>query len=532
MIKLAIVDDESLVRVGFQTIIDWQAFGYELHGVYRNGKEAWEAFCQNGTPDVLLTDIRMPEMDGLELIRHIRQADMDMIILVLSSYEEFEYTRKSIQLGVQDYIPKHLFDPEELIATLSRLTDKKKNAVQEQMQRSHSNALDEEKQRLMTHSRMLPGIIAPAVVMDPVNYPILSEMLKHTSSVRWVTIHSWLVNHSDHASDQSALGFLLQDLMNKTVYAVPLGVDRGSFHGLLFCDEQGQEEILMLTGLVKEWIDTVKQNLAITVVAGLSESRSFQECKMLRNQAEQMFECSFFKGPGLYRFELERDPDPEPIELQLQQWQQQFAILMKQASYTEFKKWLDVVGEELSRLHSPDTAFRLIQWMLKVYLNDRMDNNLLSGIDEVSAVPSPFFSKGHFLTWNDLKNSFLETVEHLEASAGSKPGRHPWLEPVFVYVKEHFADSIRLEEAAKMVNLNIHYFSHRFSQEMGMTFLEYVTQIRIRKSMQLIREFQLSAEEVASRVGYPNSNYFVKVFKKVTGMTVSEFKSSQVSKLN
>lgn len=144
MIKLSIVDDESLVRVGFQTIIDWQAAGYELFGVYRNGKEAWDAFCQEGYPDVLLTDIRMPEMDGLELIRQIRQTDTDMIILILSSYEEFEYTRKSIQLGVQDYIPKHLFDPEELIATLSRLTDKRKNALQDQKQQNHSNALEEE----------------------------------------------------------------------------------------------------------------------------------------------------------------------------------------------------------------------------------------------------------------------------------------------------------------------------------------------------------------------------------------------------
>lgn len=531
MIKLVIVDDESLVRVGFQTIIDWQAAGYELCGVYRNGKEAWDAFCQEGYPDVLLTDIRMPEMDGLELIRHIRQTDADMIILILSSYEEFEYTRKSIQLGVQDYIPKHLFDPEELIATLSRLTNKRKNALQDQKQQNHSNALGEEKQRLMTHSRMLPGLITPAVDISLDNYPALTEILYNTPSVRWMAIHAWQAN-SYQDSDQSALAFLLQDLMNKTIYAVPLGIDQGSFHALLLSSEQGQDEVIMQGRLIQEWTDTVKQNLAITVVAGISGSSSFHDCKMLRNQAEGMFDYSFFKGPGTYQYTAFSVAEPERIASQLQQWQQQFAVLITHASYSGFAEWLDIIEEELCALASPDTAFRLVQWILKVYLNDRMDNRWPGETNETGIAPSPFFSKLHFQTWHDLKSSFLETVEHLEASAGMNTGRHPWLQPVFKYVEEHFADSIRLEDASALVNLNIHYFSHRFSQDMGVTFLEYVTQIRIRKSMQLIRKFQLSAEEAASRVGYPNANYFVKVFKKVTGMTVSEFKTSLASKLN
>ncbi|MNO14195.1 putative response regulatory protein [compost metagenome] len=456
MIKLAIVDDESLVRVGFQTIIDWHASGYELHGVYRNGKEAWEAFCREGYPDVLLTDIRMPEMDGLELIRHIRQTDMEMIILILSSYEEFEYTRRSIQLGVQDYIPKHLFDPEELIATLTRLTENKRNAIHERIQRSRTSALDEEKQRLMTQSRMLPGFITPVVTIPPENYPLLTEHLEYASSVSWVTIRSWSSEHSGNLgndSDQSALGYLLQDLMNKTVYAVPLGFDQGIFHGLLFSRDQGQEEILMMAGLVKEWIDTVKQNLAITVVASISENRIFQDCKVLRRQAELLFDRSFFKGPGLYRFESEKHYNPELIDAQLQQWQQQFAVLIRQASYIEISKWLDAIGEELSRFHSPDTAFRLVQWMLKIYLNDRMDNNLQIDAGESNKTLASFFPIGHFRLWNDLKGAFLQTVEHYDETKANRPS---WLEPVFLYVEERFADSIRLEDAAGIVNLEYH----------------------------------------------------------------------------
>lgn len=527
MIKIAIVDDESLVRVGFQTIIDWNEKGYEIFGVFRNGKEAWEAFSKDGFPDVLLTDIRMPEMDGLELVQRIRQKDKEMIILVLSSYEEFEYTRRSIQLGVQDYIPKHLFEPEELIATLTRLTESKRNVAKEHVLRTQADMLDEERQRLMTQTRMLPGIVGPTVDIYPSDYPILSGILEQSPSVCWLAIRIWSTENSDsNDSDRTALGFLLQDLMNKTVHALPLGFDQGLFHGLLFSREKGIEENIMMAGLVKEWMDTVRNNLAILVSAGISEVRLFPNCKAMREQAECMTDRSFYKGAGLYRYETKDNKDLEQMEVQYQHWQRKFISLLKSDSQLEYIQWLDTVGIELSEQNSPEYAFRLVQWMLKIYQNDQKDMSLLEDTEKFKLIPVPLYSESYFKTWEDLKSAFLRNIDCFGVSSKVKLKKHPWLEPVFAYVEKQYAESIRLEEAAGLVNLNIHYFSHRFSQEMEMTFLEYVTQVRIRKSMDLMKQYQLSAEEVASRVGYPNSNYFVKVFKKVTGMTVSEFKSS------
>ncbi|WP_342551235.1 response regulator [Paenibacillus sp. FSL R7-0652] len=525
MIKIAIVDDESLVRVGFQTIIDWHENGYEIQGVYRNGKEAWEAFSTDGYPEVLLTDIRMPEMDGLELIRRIRETDKEMIILVLSSYEEFEYTRRSIQLGVQDYIPKHLFDPDELISTLTRLSERLSSKVRARQIRA--NAMDEERQRLMAQSRVLPGIVAFAADFSHKEYPVLTDLLKEAAFVCWVAIRIWSTDNSGNDDDQTALGFLLQDLMNKTTHAIPLGFDQGFFHGLLFSRETNSEETTMMAGLVKEWMDTVKQNLAITVSAGMSDHLIFQKCKVIRNQAEQMIDRSFFNGPGLYRFDASLNVVQEQLDIKFQQWQQQFISILKSASEEEMAKWLDAVGSELETRYSPDTAFRLVQCMLKIYQNDPSNMNMLIDTEKSDFMTLPFYSVDSIRTWDELKSCFLQMIKRFnDLSATARIKSQTWLEPVFRYVEAHFAQSIRLEDAAGLVNLNIHYFSHRFSREMGMTFLEYLTQVRIRKSVDLMKRYSLSAEEVASRVGYPNSNYFVKVFKKVTGMTVSEFRNS------
>ena len=106
MRRVIIVDDESLVRVGLQSLFDWESFGYKIVGIYQNGKEALEAI-RNNPPDVLLTDIRMPEMDGLQLIEEVKKTYPDLNVVILSSYNDFDYMRKAIQYGVKDYVLKY-----------------------------------------------------------------------------------------------------------------------------------------------------------------------------------------------------------------------------------------------------------------------------------------------------------------------------------------------------------------------------------------------------------------------------------------
>ncbi|MUG23290.1 response regulator [Paenibacillus macerans] len=526
MLKLAIVDDESLVRVGFQTIIDWQTYGYESLGVYRNGKEAWEAFCVEGYPDVLLTDIRMPEMDGLELIQKIRETDQDMIIIILSSFDEFEYARKSMQLGVQDYIPKHLFNPEELIALLNKLTAKKsKNAV-EQTQVNRTAALHDEKQRLIMHSRLLSGIVAPASPISLHNYPLLSELFHERDTLFWVSFREWTEDNPYSESDLLAAGYLLHDLMNKSKYAVPLGIDYGVFHGLIQNPKPEENKMQFVADLVGDWTETVRNNLNVNVSAGISGDAPFEQCKTLRHCAEFMLDRSFFKGAGVYMFGPSASNGIQPAA---HAWREQFIQLLKKCSIADILTWLERIEAEMGAHATPEEALELIRWMGQAYVKRQQEVNFIFTAAAVTAPDSSVFQWDEMErvhSWPALRRSFIAAIEAYETFYGNKRNNKPWLKPVFAYVEEYYAKGIRLEDAAMAANLNVNYFSHRFSQEMGMTFLEFVTRVRIHKAKELIKQHHLSAEEAASRVGYPNPNYFVKVFKKVTGKTLSEFRSS------
>lgn len=526
MLRLAIVDDESLVRVGFQTIIDWQAYGYESLEAYRNGKEAWETFCREGYPDVLLTDIRMPEMDGLELIQKIRETDQDMIIIILSSFDEFEYARKSLQLGVQDYIPKHLFDPEELIATLRKLTARKSQQGIERTTVNRTATLDDEKQRLMIQSRLLPGIIAPAASISPHDYPLLSEQFHERNTLFWVAFREWSEEKLYSESDLSAVVYLLHDLMNKSKYAIPLGLDHGVFHGLILNPEPQENRGQLVADLVGAWTETLRNNLNVIVSAGVSGHDVFEQCKTLRHHAEFMLDRSFFKGAGVYRSETSVSSGIQPAA---NAWREQFVQLLKKGSTADILTWLEKINEEIAAQATPEEALELVKWMGKAYVKRQQEMNFIFAAAGEAAQDSmvfPWDETERIHSWCALKSSFIEAIQAYETFYGNKRNSKPWMKPVFAYVEEHYAEGIRLEDAAMAANLNVNYFSHRFSQEMGMTFLEFVTQVRIHKAKELIRQHQLTAEEAAYRVGYPNPNYFVKVFKKVTGKTLSEFRSS------
>ncbi|NLM55669.1 MAG: response regulator, partial [Firmicutes bacterium] len=117
MLKVLIVDDEAIVRVGLKSMIDWQAHGFELVGEARDGRGALEMIAAY-RPDVVITDLRMPVLDGLELLRAINQRQYQCRVVVLSSYDDFELVREAMKLGAVDYLLKLEVEPEQLIKVL------------------------------------------------------------------------------------------------------------------------------------------------------------------------------------------------------------------------------------------------------------------------------------------------------------------------------------------------------------------------------------------------------------------------------
>ncbi|GAE92218.1 DNA-binding response regulator [Gracilibacillus boraciitolerans JCM 21714] len=127
--KVLIVDDEMLIRQGIINYIEWENEGYKIIGEASNGEEAMQLMASDH-PHILITDIVMPGMDGIELVKNVKEFYPETEIIVLSSFENFDYVKQTFQNGVADYILKPKLNTEELLQTLNRVTQSQKNHCQ------------------------------------------------------------------------------------------------------------------------------------------------------------------------------------------------------------------------------------------------------------------------------------------------------------------------------------------------------------------------------------------------------------------
>ncbi|WP_235852133.1 response regulator transcription factor [Niallia nealsonii] len=522
---MMIVDDESLVRIGFQTIIDWENHGYHVSGVYRNGLEAWEAIEHEGPPDVLLTDIRMPEMDGLELIHRIREKNIVMNILILSSHEEFKYLRTSIQLGVQDYILKHLFDPDELIQILNQLnySHLTESSIEEQIVVAD---LDLEKQLLLRKTRTLSGIIMKETGIEVASYPnLLRKWNNNETHGCWIVIRALPSQNGYLDSDLKALGYLLQELIERFSQNVYIGMDQNLFHFQCFPES---EVNIVDEKIFAEISDTVRHNLNIPIVVGISERGAFlTEMIKMRKQAEDAVYKSFYFGAGIYQYNSAR-PMTNIMASEWVDLKKKALELLKDKQRDSIYKWMSGVGELFAEKYTPEEAVRFLQMVYQQFIKSRAERFLVDKDTlekEINPLVLTYEISEFVSSWPELLRITQDMMEEQDRAFLLITQRSPWLETVITFIHEHYAESIRLEEAAQITNFNTNYFSQLFRNETGFTFLEYVTKVRIDKARELLENPKLSAEEIASRIGYPNANYFVKVFKKVTGTTVSEYRT-------
>ncbi|MEH7493845.1 response regulator transcription factor [Neobacillus niacini] len=526
MRKVMIVDDESLVRVGFQTIIDWESHGYQISGLYKNGLQAWEAIQVDGPPDVLLTDIKMPEMDGLELIRNIREQNIDCNILILSSHDEYNYLRASIKLRVQDYILKHTFEPDELIQTLNKLdySDSKEGSS-----KLETIDIEKELQLLLQDSRIESHYLLRERKIDIYRYPGLVKKwgIKDAQGF-WISIRAYPRENQYLNSELTALNYQLQDLISRFSSIVYVGIDQQTIHA--FCRMDSVSNLLN-ENIFDKWTTSVLQKLDIPIVVGLSEGNSFTNGIIkMRLQAETAISKSYYLGEGVYLCDKE-DPIERISVIEWAKWKERALELLTVNEITSIFSWMDHIGDQFAQRFIPqEEAVRFLHMVYRSFLESRMEIYLLKKEEMVDGLNSSLMDYEDAIVnstpaWKKVLKTTRKMMQEKDETILRKL-KSPWLEVVIKFIKEHYTEQIRLEDVAKLANFNENYFSLLFRNEMGITFLEYVTRLRIEKAIKLMKETSLSTEEISFQVGYPNGNYFVKVFKKVTGITVSQYRSN------
>lgn len=527
MRKVMIVDDESLVRIGLQSMIQWEVNGYKIAGVFKNGEEALEA-AKHHSFDIVLTDIKMPGMDGLELIRELRKLNSEMKFIILSSYNDFEYMRQAIKLEVKDYISKYELEPEDLFNVLNNLTFSETAEVEKASLTNEILEIDQwekEKQFILDYS------INEHLVIEECLLPIWDAHCNSLegSRIRWITINP-IARATDYSqSEWKAMEFAANELFSRLKNPFFLGESQNILHGIRIetNDESELRAQEHLERMATEWISAFSNNLNISIRVGISSSvEGIKQWQMARDEAKKALMMEFFTDKNLFFYSLDMSGNNFSDE----EW---FALHRKIRTRVQFLQF-DLMAaeciewfEELSYKKSPKEWVRLFSLAASQLANELIESFHLER-DDIREYFGPLWPFSEVISQSQTKEQLISLIRKMSEQSmlliQKRHDRVNWVNQVKKYVKDNYSSNIRLEEVAELVSFSVNHFSGRFRQETGEAFTDYLTRIRIKEATRLIRESNLSTEEIAERVGYPNANYFVKVFKKKTGQTIKEFK--------
>lgn len=516
--RILIIDDEPSIAEGICFLVQRLLPECEVIGMANDGIEGFEKVFRL-KPDIVLTDIRMPECDGLEMIHRLRQEDTLSKFIILSGFEEFEYAKTAIKLDVEAYITKPI-DETELVSVITNVcrsieSERNKN---EKAQEISQTVRSYELKELLTNAEM------------PVE-TTRQQLKKH--GIPLYNNHYFCVLFEVESGNDvnSSLFFEVFSEIIETVFQKiddKLTVEYREQIALLIV--ASQNPIKHINEMLESVREQLVSQLKATVTVGVG--REVKKAIELRHSFDEAI-CSLnyklIKGLDcVIRYE-------QICSLAMQ------PTLISEEDIKKFETYIDRMDEEGYKQVIED-IFKKVEQDKNVNLEElqRLSLNLiLSGMRNMSFMQiqlNEFIGKNlfslesieKFRTTAQLKNwifNMLNSMNELMLK-NNIPQKKDVIEEAKVYIMKNFDKNISLNEISAMFYINPYYFSHLFKKKTGENYQHFLTELRVSRAKKLLEETDLKIYEVCDLVGYSDMNNFNRVFERTVGVKPSEYKKS------
>ncbi len=533
--KLLIIDDDHMIRNGIKNAICWQEHGIYAVETAENGEEGQEVF-RTFMPDIILTDIRMPGMDGLELLKTVRESNPDVKVIILSGYDDFSYARTALKYGAFDYLLKtaNIEELQNVIikAKQSIDSDREKKNLYLKLRQQLNMSLPLLKYRYL--NELIYGCTTPENVLKKLEF--IDIKFKNMTYILSVSAIDNYAKLSEQVSEEELLLYKLGiiNIMEEVISEVGICFETRNeeFVFIYFHDSDLSNEENMKTFLTRseKVIDTVFNIFEINLSTGIgSTSDSLSDIKKCFLEAKKALDHKLFTGVGSI-VHIDDISNFLNINFQLD---------------TEYEnKLLSAlrVGEKKTVLLTLNGIFQQLQAQKNTHIINftkiciellgmasRVLSEFDSGMEEVLGTEILYFEEiRKYRNFEQARNWILSVFEKVcSYILNTKILRaRKIVETAKSYIDEHFNENISLIKISELVHMSPNYFSSLFSNEMGQSLMEYVANRRMEKAKQLLGQKDSKASEVGDRVGYDNPYYFSRIFKKYTGMSPIEYKES------
>ena len=534
MLRVFLVEDESIIRETLRDTVPWSQYGYSFAGEAGDGEMALPLIRQV-KPDVLITDIRMPFMDGLALSELVSREFPEMKIVIISGYDDFEYARQAINIGVDRYLLK----PITKKALLNALEELKEKIEGERANRSHLAQFHREAEEYEQYTRRVffERVVAGQLSVQEIYESAAKLDIDLRAQCYTIAFFSVLPEPAGSAEAYSEPGARLRDALLEHFLKYPeyilLRWNLTTYAVLLKGETAQMEE------LTRRCVDAVRSQYALHapeqnwyVAAGRPTQRlsalpaCFEEVSRLwayryilpRQHVLTADTVSFLTGTGS---DCQLD--------QLDAGKVDPAILsgvMQSASAQEIPSFVDEYIRNVEEALSSKPFCQYLMLSVR-FTAARFAAALGVNQREAFAPLTCLELVGRNVTAADLRgylSAILLRIVELRDQASSNQFRS-LLKQAVAYIDSHFTEeSLSLNQVAREVNISANYLSAVFSQEMGATFTEYVTSKRMDRAKELLRTTDKRSGEVAAAVGYRDPHYFSFLFKKTQGCTPRDYR--------
>lgn len=536
MLKVFLVEDEIIIRNGVKNNIPWEQEGFTFVGEAGDGELAWPLIKQT-KPDILITDIRMPFMDGLELSGLVRKELPDTKIIILSGYSEFDYAKQAINLGVANYLLKPI-SGEKLLEAVKQVADiireeRAQTLLVEQYRLENGENVKVEKIRLF--EQIVAGTATTREILDR------GELLELDLAAPFYTVLLLKLVDSGESMDSSAQVMEASEKVDEAIMKNPefFAVERG-LEGLaiLMKSEEERQAGTKLMNLEKEIQEILTQYPEVSYFGGAGET--VQRMRDIRRSyigASKAFASRFFTEKNRF-LTVEQIRELKPAGMKDMSLKSVDASKINRKLVEDFLKsgleeeTKNFVEEYFKNIGHENYESLMFCHYLIVDMNLCASHFLESiGIDS-ALLPAQCRDVREFADTLQCEEGMISYVTKLFTETirlRDKSSRNKYMELITAVQKiilENFQNNeFSMNQAAAMVNLSPGYFSTLFRQETGVSFVEHLTGIRLEKAKALLMCTNMRSSEIAYEVGYKDAHYFSYIFKKVCGCTPKEYRA-------
>ena len=533
MLKVFLVEDEFVVREGIKNNVDWKSHGYDFCGEASDGELAFP-MIQKLKPDIVITDIRMPFMDGLALSKLIKKEMPWIEIIILSGFEEFEYAKEGIKIGIAQYLLKPI-SGEDLLKEVDTVAEKiiekqKESEIREKYLREMEENFLKERKDLFQY--LVTGSKSAAELLE------MADKLNIDLSSMWYNIVLMVTKSNHHAQNEYSNSLVEIEEKLKEIDDDHILIFDRNLEGKAFLFKADSKEELEI--IQKDYMAKI-----VNILKGYENVRYFGGIGLPVNRLRELpvsFESASHAFAHRYLVSESLILNGEEMRQREYLKKEEFDLSNvnpKQIDRNKIKEFLKV-GDKEEVIYFVEEFFRdlgssvMKSNMFRQYIT--MDVyfcvvDFLEGLQIQREEIEPFDITSGILQTQESAMEYVtcivkKALELREKTASNRYG--DVVDEVMRYIEENYADEeLSLNVLASHVNFSPNHLSMIFSQQTGQTFIKYLTDFRMNKAKELLRCTGKKSSVISMEVGYKDPHYFSYLFKKTQGMTPTQYRGGK-----